>query len=314
MPSQIHLTKLFRLFVLLPFVGAVWSCEEPVDLDLQALEPELVVSSAFFPGETVKVRLSSTFPAVGEQVLTDITDATVSILEGNDVAEVLRYVPGTDGAMGSYQSRDFIPVVGRTYTLYATKNGYLPFEAASSIPEPVAISDLTVSNVHERMIGGLSVFDFDLTINYDDPDFEANYYDLRISQIVQPYYINAQGDTVKLAFTAKTLETPDVDPTTNTAPGETSILVRDRPEAGGLTISLQSRYNPTNEILLDLVAELRTVSENYFDYQVLRQREGMALPIGIGDPGVSSFSQRSNRGVGVFAGYNRVIRTFSLHQ
>ena len=291
----------------------VFSCEEPVQLDIQAIEPELVVSSAFFPGEHVRVRLSSTFPAIGEQVLTDITDAKVSILEGNETAEVLHYVPGRNGAMGSYQSRDFIPKVGRSYTLYATKNGYLPFEAVSSIPQPVPISDLTVSQLTERMVGNLKIFDFFLTIGYDDPVDEANFYDLRVSQIVQPFYLNSIGDTVRLEFTSKVLAPPGTSLQDNTRPGQTSILVRDRPTSNGITVRLQSRFDPRNEIQLDLIAELRTVSENYFNYQLLRQREGQALPIGVGDPGVTNVGGNgSGSSVGVFAGYNRDWRTFSL--
>lgn len=303
-------TLIFRS-LLLGLLATHFACEEPVDLDLMAVEPELVVTSAFFPDETVKVRLSSTFPTIGERVLTEITDATVSILDGNEVVETLRYVAGTDGGPGSYRGNSFIPRVNRLYTLYATRDGYLPFEAVSSIPSPVAISDLRINNLRESAAGSLRVLDFDLLVNYDDPE-DANFYDLRVSQIVQPFYLAPNGDTIKQDIQNKVLGDRGDTADRNTGPGEISVLVRDKPNPQGIRLNVQTRHDPRHEILLDLRAELRTVSPSYFDYQILRQREGQTLPLGVGDPRVSSFSTDDRPGVGVFAGYNRVVWTLSL--
>jgi len=41
------------------------------------------------------------------------------------------------------------------------------------------------------------------------------------------------------------------------------------------------------------------------------QREGQALPIGVGDPRVSSIGN-IQQGIGVFAGYSRVFRAVNL--
>lgn len=293
-------------------VAMCLSCEEPVDLGFEVVESQLVVSSTFFPGEVVKVYLSATQPTVGQQVFNEITDATVSILEGNDTREVLRYVAGQNGRRGSYQSTDFKPVVGRYYTLFATKSGYKPIDATSSIPEPVQILDLQIVGEIDRMsVDNLNIYTFSLKMDYDDPEFVENFYDIRISQLVVPYFINASGDTIKMDTKAKVVQAPGQDYSENTGAGETSILVRDRPSSEGVIIELQSRFDPRKEILGNLVAELRTVSEPYFDYQLSIQQEEQALPIGLGDPRVSTFGN-VQQGIGVFAGYNRVVRTFSL--
>ncbi|TXF85691.1 DUF4249 family protein [Neolewinella aurantiaca] len=304
-PSQIVLAVTFVMIVFS-------ACEEPVELEgLAVQDPRLVVSANLFPGEPVKVRLTSTLPTNGVLEVTDITDAEVSILEGNEVLEVLQYQPGTEGNLGRYHSREFKPLVGRTYTLYASKNGYLPFEDDDSIPEPVPISNLSVTDLNQFTVGDLTIYDFTLNINYDDPEFEENYYDLRISQLVTTYYINSVGDTATLTDKAKMVQPPGTTYDENTQVGEASILVRDRPDRDGIQIRLQSRINPNTEILGRLFAELRTVSENYFDFQLKYQMEGQALPIGVGAPQVNvpDYSQRS---LGVFSGYNRSIEFVEL--
>jgi hypothetical protein len=301
-----------RIFTITGLVTLLFACEEPVDLGFEVVESQLVVSSTFFPDDFVKVHLSATQPTVGEQSINEITDATVSILEGNETKEVLHYVASQNGRRGSYQSSIFKPKVGRSYTLFATKSGFKPIDASSSIPEPVEIVDLEIIDDVSRMtIEGLEIFTFTLKINYDDPEFAENFYDIRISQLVMPYFVKSNGDTVKMGTKAKVVQAPIEDYAENTIAGEASILVRDRPAEDGLTIKLQSRFDPRIELLGDLRAELRTVSEPYFDYQLTIQREGQALPIGIGDPRVSSFGN-VQQGIGVFAGYNRVFRTFNL--
>lgn len=303
--KRYHFLQHSHLFLAITFVLVLFSaCEEPVVIEgISVQDPRLVVSANLFPGELVKVRLTSTQPTDGVLEIMDITDAEVSILEGNEVIEVLEYRPGIDGNKGRYHSNVFKPLVGRTYTLYASKNGYLPFEDDDAIPEPVPISQLSVSNLRHIIVGSLTIYDFTLNINYDDPEFEENYYDLRISQLVTPYYINSQGDTTKLGVKAKTVQPPGTSFDSNTNHGEASILVRDKPTSGGVSIQLQSRFNPETELLGQLVAELRTVSENYFEFQLQYQQEGDALPIGVGTPQVNVTSNRQ-RSLGVFSGYS----------
>lgn len=294
-------------------MGMFSSCEEPVVIEgITVEDPRLVVSANLFPGELVKVRLTSTQPSDGVLEAMDITDAEVSILEGNEVLEALQYRPGADGARGRYHSSTFKPLVGRTYTLYASKNGYLPFEDDDAIPEPVPISVHSISDLQETTVGDLTIYDFTLNINYDDPEFEENYYDLRISQVVIPFFINSSGDTTKLDARAKIVQAPGESFEDNTQAGEASILVRDTPSPNGISVQLQSRFNPKVELLGNLVAELRTVSENYFDFQLQFQREGQALPIGVGVPQVN-ISENLQHSLGVFSGYNKSdVLTFSL--
>jgi hypothetical protein len=311
---KFHLLYQTNRFLLITALAAALlsSCEEPVEIDgITVQDPRLVVSANLFPGELVKVRLTSTQPSNGVLEVTDITDAEVSILEGNEVLEVLEYRPGINENNGRYHSNTFKPLVGRTYTLYASKNGYLPFEDDDAIPEPVPISVHSVNDLTQINVGDLTIYDFTLNLNYDDPELEENFYDIRISQIVTPFYVNSMGDTTKLEEQAKTVQPPGTSFEANTIHGEASILVRDRPMAGGISLRLQSRVSPSTELLGNIKIELRTVSENYFDFQLQFQREGQALPIGVGSPQVNVTGGRQ-RSLGVFSGYNNSVKTFSL--
>lgn len=287
------------------------TCEEKVDLPHGIEEPKLVVSSSFFPDDFVSVRLSATQPTAGEQTVAEITDATVAILDGDETAEVLEYVPGPLGTRGSYKSTVFKPLVGRLYTLIASSNGFLPINAESAIPESIPITELEVTDLEMKTEGNLHVYDFSLTLDYDDPPLDENFYDLRISQYVVPFRVNSNGDTTKMDAKAKVVQSPEDEVFGESAIGEASILVRDRPTSEGVVIRLQSRFDPRFELLGNLRAELRTVSQPYFDYHLNLQREGQALPVGLGKPRVNSFGNVQD-GVGIFAGYNRVVRTFRL--
>jgi len=289
----------------------LYGCEERVDLPHTIEEPKLVVSSNFLPDEFVSVRISSTQPTVGEQTETEIFDATVAILDGDETAEVLQYVPGPLNTQGSYRSTAFKPAVGRLYTLMVTSDGFVPVNAESSIPESIPITTHRISNLEKVWEGSLNVYNFTLTLDYDDPPFDENFYDLRISQYVYPYRVNGSGDTTRMDPLSKVVKSPDEEYFSTAAVGETSILVRDRPASEGVVLELQSRFDPRTELLGELRAELRTVSRPYFDYQLNIQREGQALPVGLGKPRVNAFGNVQD-GIGVFAGYSRAVRIFRL--
>ena len=108
---------------------------------------------------------------------------------------------------------------------------------------------------------------------------------------------------------AKSLVSPEETLIDIRVAGEASLLLRDKP-AGGVSIRLQSRINPSREILGDIIAELRTVSRPYYDFQLLLQREGQIFN-GLTELAVTG-SFNVNSGYGVFAGYSQNTQTISL--
>ncbi|WP_168797439.1 DUF4249 domain-containing protein [Neolewinella litorea] len=281
------------------------ACEEAVDLEFDVPKSKLVLSSSFYPAEPVILRVSATRPR-GNAPAQEISDAQVSLFEGNKLAEVLTYYPGTETAAGgSYRTVHFRPEVGHEYTIHVSAPGYDPVTAISSIPEPVAINSLAVKNLTVMEEEGEFVYDYYLQIDYADPATETNYYDLRISQLVVPFKITARGDTLRLDPVPKAVSTP----TQAAMEGNTvSLLLQDKQAESILEVHLQSRLNPENELLDRIVAELRTVSPEYYFYQ-----RSLALPNDLGGTGLDEpviYFNNVESGLGVFAGYNSVQRDY----
>ncbi|MEL7161546.1 MAG: DUF4249 domain-containing protein [Bacteroidota bacterium] len=280
------------------------ACEEPIDSPIELVEPRLVMTSTFAPGKMVEVRLSATQSPIGEARVLDIRDADIRIYEGQDLLEKLHYRPGTGGATGFYSTMHFQPVVGQQYSILANARGFTPISAESSIPTSVPIRSLKISNLSVQDGGSFHLYDFVLSVDYEDPAAEMNFYDLRISQQVIPFRVNGLRDTTFYDAVAKSVQPPGAIIGNGPSLSQSSVLVMDKPDAFGLEVQLQVRIDPNQEILGDLVAELRTVSEPYFQFQRTIQEVGSVYS-GISEQRVNGYTN-VRQGYGLFAGYNSV--------
>ncbi|WP_116124499.1 DUF4249 domain-containing protein [Lewinella sp. IMCC34183] len=288
-------------------VFVLWSCEEAIELDIEIPKSRLVINSSFVPHQPVSLTVTATRPRGGAAV-TEISDAQVSLLEGNELAEELTYHPNKESGQGGYyRTLAFRPEVGHDYTIHVSVPGYDPVTAVSSIPESVPIRALSVSELSRRTEAGEQICDYTLSVDYADPENETNYYDLRISQLVIPFEVSAAGDTIRRTPYIKSIRSPQ-NPVAEQP--TISLLLQDRGPAPPVNLRLQSRLNPDRELLGRVVAELRTVSPEYFFYQ-----RSLALPIeypsmGLEEPVI--FFNNVESGLGVFAGYNSVEKDLSL--
>jgi hypothetical protein len=280
-------------------------CEEPVELNIDVPKSRLVINSSFYPNQLVTLRVSATRPPGTPPV--NITDARVSLFEAGKLAEELVYVPAPEeGGYGSYRTRRFTPRVGSEYTIYVAVDGYDPVTAVSSIPAPVAIEELSLSNVSIDMQQGAMVYDYTLTVSYADPPEEQNYYDLRVYQRVIPFSVSEQGDTLMQHAYLKSVGTPSRHSTDKTV----SVLLRDRGGAKNVSVQLQSRINSKRELLAEVVAELRTVSPEYYYYQRSINAEDLTPSNGLSEPII--IFDNVDQGLGIFAGYNVVQQHLPL--
>lgn len=312
MGSSARLSQLLFLTALTFVSVSVSSCEEYIEPPFELEEAKLVITSNFSPGEKVTVRLTASQPVVGAARNIDVANASVGIYEGPVLIETLPYSAGEDDAPGVYSSHDFEPEIGVRYTLKASAPGFVPVTATSAIPTSadinrVVISDLQVSRTEE----GVEVYNFDLLVDYNDPDFADNFYDLRLKQQVVPFYVVAEtSDTVRLDPQFKAVEALADFTEENSSRGQSSYLVADKPD-GGIRIALISKINPKTEIPGDLVIELRTVSRDYYNFQSAIQQEQRVFNTFF-DRAVSSNFSNVGGGYGVFAGYSRVTRYHPL--
>ncbi len=276
------------------------ACEEPVELDIEIPRSRLVINSNFIPDELVTLRVSASRPLGTTEI--PVIDAQVSLFEGTELAERLTYEAGKQfGEAGSYRTRRFRPRVGQQYTIHVSADGYDPVTAVSSIPDPIQIVSLSVHNLTTAELGRETIYDYRLEMDYADPVDETNFYDLRVYQRVLPYQVSATGDTLVGPAYLKPVGTP----TTRSFANETiSILLKDKPNDRSLDLALQSRLDTDSELLNGLVAELRTVSLEYYYYQQSLAVQYPGVTGGLNEPIIIYNNVVS--GLGIFAGYNSV--------
>ena len=292
-----------RLSLLCVVALAFGSCEEVIESPFDIIESKLVLASTFTPHNPVAVRVTATQPVTGEVNFLEVRDATVSLFEGPEFIEVLKFEPGERGKPGVYRTQDFHPKVGHKYTIHALADGFTPVTADSRIPTHVSITALRIADLSVLPMIDRDVYDYRLIVDYADPADEANYYDLRISQEVIPFRVNSTGDTSFYHPILKSVvpggANYNIEPVIG---GQASVLLQDKDGESGVSIHLQSIVNPSEEILGNIHAELRTVSEPYFLFQRNLQGEG-TVSGGVVEPRVNSYTNVAS-GYGVFAGYN----------
>ena len=312
MRSHTLLAKAVLTGTLAMMVAFFVACEEYIDPPFEIEEPKLVISSNFSPGEKVSVRLSASNPAYGPTRQGEIRNANVKIFGGGQVLDSLVYVPGPNGSPGAYCSLEFSPETDVDYTLLASAPGFTPVTATSSIPTSANITALQVSELESLTAGnGLRLYTFNLTVDYNDPDWVNNFYDLRIRQLVTPFSVAAgTQDTSFFTPVTKTVEAFADATADNTAVGESSYLIKDR-VPGGVTLRLVSKIDPKRELLGDLIVELRTVSQDYYSFQRDVQ-DGCRVCGIIVEPDAVPVYSNVGGGYGIFAGYNPVVRQFPL--
>ncbi len=289
-----------RALTVLALCHLASSCEEPVELDIDIPRSRLVINSNFFPDELVTLRVSATRPIGTGKI--PVIDAQVSLFEGTELAERLTFLSGKEaGEAGSYSTNRFRPRVGQKYTIHVSAAGYDPVTAVSSIPDPIAINSLSIHHLTTAQLLDETIYDYRLRIDYADPQDEINYYDLRIYQRVLPFKISAEGDTVRMNSYLKAVGTPDRLPE---GASTVSVLLRDKGESGEVEVRVQSRLNSGRELLNGVVAELRTVSPEYYFYRRSLARDNSGAAGGLNEPII--IFDNVDSGLGIFAGYNSV--------
>ena len=301
----------WRLLLLFIGAGCLVGCEEIIDPPFELIEPRLVITSTFAPHQHVTVNLTATQPAAGEISYAHVADATVSIFEGTELLETLTYVPGDDGTRGTYVTTNFHPEVRHVYTVHAQADGFTPVSAQSSIPISVPIKSLRVENVTVSTLLETEVYDYHLVVDYEDPADQDNYYDLRIKQEVIPFRIDATtGDSIFFNPIFKSVNAPgNRNERVSSTAGYASVLLENKLAADGVSIHLQSTIRPHEELLGNIVAELRTVAEPYYRFQL--DVQGTNTGGGLIEPRVNSYTNVTS-GYGVFAGYNFSTSSLSL--
>lgn len=172
---------LIKSFLILFFVGLT-SCEDVIDVDVPTSAPRLVIEASLdwekgTTGNNQVVKLSTSTPFFDNAANTIVIGASVKVTNNNSNAEYTF----TDQNDGTYTISNFVPVINDSYTLEVAYNGemYRATETLKSVSP--------IKRVEQSIEGGFDDEVLDVSIFWDDPADEENFYLIRFIE---------QGDLV----------------------------------------------------------------------------------------------------------------------
>jgi hypothetical protein len=148
----------------------IYSCEDPISLDLNTSEPKLVIEASInwikgTSGNEQEIKLSLSAPYYDLET-PPANNATVSIFDSNDN----EYIFLEDGSTGVYKNDGFIPQLDEEYSLVINYDGEI-FLATETLKSVVQID-----YVEQKNDGGFSGEETELKAYYTDPANIENYY------------------------------------------------------------------------------------------------------------------------------------------
>lgn len=158
--------------IVLAFIGLIliFGCEKVVDIDLNTMEPKLVIDAAIkwqkrTDGSVQTIKLSTTSSYYNNQIPT-VSGATVFITDAEN--NVFNFVESN--VAGSYVCSNFIPVLNRNYTLTLNSNGstYTATETLKPVPR--------IDRIEQVNNTGFSGKDTEIKSYYTDNGATEDYY------------------------------------------------------------------------------------------------------------------------------------------
>ena len=161
--------KVPKMLFMILLVGSFWSCEDVVDVDLQEVEPRLVVEASLLwdmdqAANIQYIKLTTTAPYFASEIPAAI-GATVKIFD-----EAGDEYPFEEVENGLFKNNNIKPLPGALYKLEIVYNEeiYEATEHFMSTPE--------LQYVEQSNNGGFSGDEIELKIFYQDPEEVENYY------------------------------------------------------------------------------------------------------------------------------------------
>ncbi len=154
------------------------SCEDVIDVTVPTAAPRLVVEASIdwekgTIGNNQTIKLHTSTPYFDTTTNNIVTGATVKVTNTNSGAEFTF----ADQNNGTYTTSSFIPVVNDTYTLEIVYNGE-NYQASETLK---SVSD--INRITQSLEGGFDDEVLDVTIFWDDPADEENYYLVRVLEV-----------------------------------------------------------------------------------------------------------------------------------
>nr|AOE05617.1 conserved hypothetical protein [uncultured bacterium] len=169
----INIFKIENKIKVLSLIGLsaiIFSCTEPIDLTVPTESPRLVIEASLDwekgtlgNNQTIKLSLSTPYYDTAPN---PVSGASV-IVENTTNGDVFIF---NDQQDGSYTTTNFVPIINNTYNLEVIYNNetYTAQETLISVSE--------INRIEQSREGGSDEEELDLTIYFDDPANEVNFY------------------------------------------------------------------------------------------------------------------------------------------
>ena len=152
------------------FALLICSCEDVIDVDLNTIEPKLVIDASInwfkdTPGNEQEIKLTLTAPYF-ENEIQPASGAQVTVSKAGD--DIFTFTE--DSNSGIYKNNSFIPQINETYSLQIIYQGetYSATETLKSVVD--------IDYVEQNDDGGFTGEETELKAFYTDPIDEENYY------------------------------------------------------------------------------------------------------------------------------------------
>lgn len=171
------MTKNIKLAVLLAIFITFISCDDKIDVDVPEAAPRLVIEASLdwekgTSGSDQTIKLSTSTPYFDTTLNTSVIGASVKVTNNNSNVEY-NFIDQNDG---NYTIDNFVPVVNDPYTLEVIYNG----ETYTATERLMSVAPIT--NVQQSLEGGFDDEVLDVTVFFDDPAGEENFYMFRIKE------------------------------------------------------------------------------------------------------------------------------------
>lgn len=163
-----------KLIIVLLSIGFV-SCEDVVDISVPTAKSRLVIEASLdwqkgTDGNNQTILLSTSTPYFDANKQNPVIGATVKVTNVNSNAEYLF----EDQNDGTYSISNFIPVLNDTYRLEITYDN--EFYVGTEILKPVS----KINRLEQSLKGGFDDEVLDVTLFWDDPAEDVNFYLLKL--------------------------------------------------------------------------------------------------------------------------------------
>lgn len=271
------------------------SCELVLDAKLPRDPDRLVINGILNTDSTFAISVSASRFILDQKRFAPLAGATVSITDEDGNVYVLQ-----QGSSGNYES-DVFPVAGRTYSINAFADGFVPVVSQVRVPDPITVKNLELDTVFAPSPNSAEVV---VRFQFDDPGLTENYYEVRsYQQVAVEYRIFPSEEIIRDTMDYQTVLRP---PGSN--PDDSGSTVFSDKFFNGKTFSFESNmsiYQIPGSKVLETKLVLLNISSEYHKYRTTVNLQQNSE----GDPFSQPVQVYNNieKGFGIFAGISRSV-------